>query len=163
MSAHHVTVKKHVINHYLRSLSYFIILLTSLPVAHSQGEGGNATLSPGFWPDPIVLSYYSGGNNDASNYGDPCVGRIASVPDHILTVTEPLDYLHIYVESNADTTLIVEQVSTGEFACNDDANDLNPGLEWDFVPVDIYHIYVGNYHENDALTEYQLFITEFEP
>jgi hypothetical protein len=134
-----------------------------LCVVSAQGEGGNATLHPGFWPDPIVLDYYSGGNNDASSYGEPCVGRIASVPDHILTVTEPLDYLRIYVESDADTTLVVEQVSTGEVACNDDANDLNPGLEWDFVPIDIYHVYVGNYHENDALTEYQLFITEFEP
>ncbi len=133
-----------------RRIRLFTLSLMMLCVVSAQGEGGNATLHPGFWPDPIVLDYYSGGNNDASSYGEPCVGRIASVPDHILTVTEPLDYLRIYVESDADTTLVVEQVSTGEVACNDDANDLNPGLEWDFVPIDIYHVYVGNFYEWDS-------------
>jgi len=129
----------------------------------ARAEGGNVELAPGFWPDPIVLSYYSGGNHNASSYGSTCVGRIASVPDHIITVTEPLDYLRVYVESNTDTTLVVEQRSTGDVACNDDANDLNPALEWDFMPADVYHVYVGNYHANDDLSEYTLYITEFAP
>lgn len=138
-------------------------LLLSALMMHVHAEGGNVDLAPGFWPDPVVLRYYSGGNHEASQYGDNCVGRIASVPDHVITVTEPLDYLRIYVESSTDTTLVVEQRSTGEVACNDDANDLNPALEWEFVPVDVYHVYVGNYHENDVLTEYTLYITEFTP
>jgi hypothetical protein len=138
-------------------------VLLSVVALNARAQGGNVDLAPGFWPDPIGLRYYSGGNHEASRYGGNCVGRIASVPDHIITVTEPLDYLRIYVESITDTTLIVEQRSTGEVVCNDDADDLNPALEWEFVPVDIYHVYVGNYHENDGLSEYTLYITEFAP
>lgn len=148
----------------LRVCCCIALSVTAFSIVFSaRAEGGNVDLAPGFWPDPIVLRYYSGGNQDASRYGEGCVGRIASVPDHIITVTEPLDYLRIYVESSTDTTLVVEQRSTGEAACNDDADDLNPALEWDFMPVDVYHVYVGNYHENDTLTEYTLYITEFAP
>jgi len=88
------------------------------------------TLSPGFLPDPQILSGRSGGTNDASRFGvtpdGPCVGQIDSRPDHEITLTSSFHYLELRVESSQDTSLVVH--GPQETRCNDDHYGLNPSI-----------------------------------
>lgn len=130
--------------------------------AHAQER--NLTLSPGFMPDPMQRSYVSGGGQDASGIfgtdmrGVGCSGSISQTPDHIMTLNDRFDFLQIWNQSGADTTLVID--GPGRFLlCDDDGGEgLNERIEHsDWVPGE-YRIYVGSY--GGGVHNYDLFVSE---
>ena len=149
-----------------------VLLIAVCSAAFAQGTGGDISLEPLFSPDPQALEYLAGGDVDAAEAfgqdlnGDACVGLIADVPDHVLTLEPDEDgafdsfgYLRIFVESEADTTLVVVNEETGDYLCNDDTFGLNPQVEAEDWPFGAYSIYVGTF-TSDEFPEYTIFFSE---
>jgi hypothetical protein len=126
-----------------------------LTAAAAQGSGGGAALSPGFMPDPYVISYVAGGSVAASQYGSECAGNIASSPDHVLELGA-FNYLKVGVQSASDTTLVIYGEPYGRWFCNDDSDGLNPVVEGSWA-AGTYYVYVGSF---DGAPDYNLVITE---
>lgn len=91
----------------------------------------------------------------------PCRGHIASAPDFDLDYQASGIALHIYVESDSDTTLAVT-APDGQWHCADDDNGLNPALAFDAPGSGIYRIWVGTYRDSGA-ERATLFISETPP
>jgi len=108
---------------------------------------GNVSLVSGFSPDPHLVNLQSGGSIDASaSIGGSCRGYIANAPDYRLQYQAGnVLPLIISVNSNADTTLIINGPD-GRWYCDDDSGDgLNPSLRWNSPASGQYDIYVGTY------------------
>ena len=120
------------------------------------------TITPGFNPDPYTLPFEAGGKNLASSFGHACKGYIADKPDHSIKLTEPFQYLRIYVESKEDTTLVMVSRLTNRSYCNDDAKSFNPALVRKRMAAGVYDIYVGM-HEPDQRAPYTLYISQKQP
>jgi hypothetical protein len=113
---------------------------------------GEFHLSPGFDPDPGMLSLLAGGDIDASSKFNDCKGFISSAPDvRLFWEGESSSGLTIKVSaiSNADTTLVVNGPD-GKWYCNDDdGEDSNPSIE--LTPVaGRYEIWVGTYSSGET-------------
>jgi hypothetical protein len=111
---------------------------------------GTLTLTTGFTPDPSYVQVQAGGYNDVGTLGiqDPtggnCNGYIAAAqPDvrvhYVAGTTYPLRF---YVQSAADTTLIVNMPDS-TWRCNDDFAGLNPLIQIANPPSGQYDIWVG--------------------
>jgi hypothetical protein len=124
-------------------------------------NGGAINLAPGFTPDPHTVTGRSGGTVDTSSFGDsptgPCRGRIATTPNHVLTASGSFSYLRVGVQSNVDTTLVIEGPG-GVRWCQDDTDGFNPAIGRDF-PAGTYNIYVGSYSTDG---DYTLSVTEYQ-
>jgi hypothetical protein len=112
---------------------------------------GEFHLSPGFDPDPGMLSLMAGGDIDASTKFEDCKGFISSAPDvRLFWEGSSSSGLTIKISaiSNADTTLIVNGPD-GSWYCDDDAGeDSNPSVE--LKPVEgRYEIWVGTYSSGE--------------
>ncbi|WP_421789301.1 peptidase S1 [Hyphobacterium sp.] len=107
---------------------------------------GSISLSSGFTPDPHEIALQSGGSIDASvSLGGSCRGFIANAPQFRLTYIARTWPLILSVNSDADTTLIVNGPD-GRWYCDDDSGSgLNPALRWDQPQSGQYDIYVGTY------------------
>lgn len=91
---------------------------------------GEASLAPGFAPDPWRRELAVGGGRNALDVadlglrdaasGEPC-GRafVARQPDLRVTLAEGLARLRVYVASVGDTTLLL-RLPDGAWRCNDD-------------------------------------------
>ncbi|MEZ4605578.1 MAG: hypothetical protein R2880_04595 [Deinococcales bacterium] len=125
-------------------------------------RGQGVVLEPYFLPDPIVLSYKSGGAIRASDiFGTDCEGFISQSPDHIIDLRQPFDFLQLRVESKSDTTLVVVHESSQKLWCNDDDGEsFNPQLRFEGLSAGRYAVYVGSF-KREAQGDYQLFISEF--
>jgi hypothetical protein len=113
---------------------------------------GEFHLSPGFDPDPGMLSLLAGGDIDASSKFNDCKGFISSAPDvRLFWEGESSSGLTIKISaiSNADTTLVVNGPD-GKWYCNDDdGEDSNPSIE--LTPVaGRYEIWVGTYSSGET-------------
>lgn len=122
-------------------------LIAVAPGAAAQDPGANATagtvrMRAGFTPDPITVSIYSGGGIDASRLGGRCVGMIASAPDYEFTYTAGSFPLTFAVDSNADTSLVIN-APDGRWYCIDDSEGLNPILRFGRPPSGAYDIWIG--------------------
>ena len=137
-------------------------LLGIASAAAAQDPSANATAGAmraraGFTPDPITVSIYSGGGINASNVlGGSCVGMIASAPDYEFTYTAGSFPLTFAVNSNADTSLVIN-APDGRWYCIDDSEGLNPILTWSRPQSGSYDIWVGAVGEAGPST---LYITE---
>ncbi len=100
------------------------------------------SLSSGFLPDPVEISVYSGGGEDASNLGGSCVGQIASRPDVVLQYDSSGGPLSFSFVSRGDTSLVINGPN-GRNYCNDDTNGLNPVVTWSSAPSGQYDIWIG--------------------
>lgn len=138
---------------------------TPAPAQVAQGSGApstfeDITVAPGFLPDPRVVTGRSGGPVDARQYGStshgPCVGNIATAPDHYLILERPFNYLRVEARSPGDLTLVIEGPDGRR--CNDDFEGLNPGIEGAW-PAGRYAVYVGTFDTNHQ--QYQLSVTEY--
>ena len=113
---------------------------------------GAVTLYAGFTPDPFAVNVTAGGTIDAaSSVSSSCRGWISAAPDFELTYSAGSLPLAISVNSNADTTLVINGPD-GRWYCDDDggANGLNPSLRWDSPPSGTYDIWVGSYNGQPA-------------
>lgn len=119
---------------------------------------GTVSLETGFSPDPTNVSVVAGGGLAAPN---GCAGKIANAPDYELTYTAGSTFpLNIYVTSDADTTLVINGPD-GQWHCNDDANGVNPHVNFATPATGVYDIWVGTY--GDATAPAVLHISELAP
>lgn len=117
--------------------------------AGAEPNYGGAALSPGFDPDPHLVSLRAGGDISASGAGGDCSGYITRSPDYRLLWREDGSLnIKISVLSKADTTLVVNGPD-GEWYCDDDSGeDDNPLITLDPVS-GVYEIWVGTFSSGD--------------
>jgi hypothetical protein len=112
---------------------------------------GTYNLRSGFLPDPQTIQVVAGGsNNVAAMTNNECRGYAASAPDVRINFTGgSFNEINFSAQSNADTTLIVNDPQ-GNWHCDDDSgNGLNPLIE--LTPMSgQYDIWVGTYGPNTA-------------
>lgn len=124
---------------------------------------GSISLSGGFSPDPSVISVRAGGSFEANNASSSCNGYITDAPTYSLSFEPGSLGLGIYVNSDVDTTLLVNDPS-GDWFCNDDhdeLNNLNSGLYFSDPESGRYDIWVGVYSEGSANSNAMLAISEY--
>lgn len=103
-------------------------------------------LSSGFQPDPQQFEITAGGNTPASKAGSNCTGYVHGLAPDMDFNFEAGEYqLVVYVESSADTTLVVNDAD-GNWLCNDDfssSSGTNPAIKWVNPPSGNYNVWVG--------------------
>lgn len=142
----------------MKRISITVAALLVLSTVASTALARNFWLHEGFWPDPHVERFYSGGTTRFQG----CPGYVGTHPDHIMELSDDFDYLRLFVDSaGEDTTLILHRPSTGETFCDDDGyGNLQPQIVMDYITAGTWHIYVGSYWA-DELHTYDLHVTEF--
>ncbi|MED5550467.1 MAG: peptidase [Pseudomonadota bacterium] len=125
-----------------------------------QPSFGSINLSSGFLPDPYERRLTAGGTIRAQNRFSNCRGYIANAPDFSLYYTAGSQDLFINVDSEADTTLVVNGPD-GRWYCDDDGADaaFNPLLHWQTPQSGRYDIWVGTYSTGSGVPA-TLFISE---
>jgi hypothetical protein len=136
--------------------------LFSLP-AQAQSTYEDATLSPGFAPDPKQLKGTGGGTSPAREIAaradtptGECVGFAADQPGHTLELKAFFKYLAVSAQSQEDTTIVIK--GPGGTWCNDDYDGKNAGVSGQWLP-GTYQIWVGSFKKGGSLP-YMLRITE---
>lgn len=129
----------------------------------AEANYGSYDLEAGFMPDPLEVEIVSGGYIDLATAipGGECAGFATENPDMKLqwTQSEP-GFLRIWVESDGDTTLAINDAE-GNWHCDDDSyGDTNPVIELDAAVSGQYDIWVGSYAEEDNFTSI-LKVSEF--
>jgi hypothetical protein len=142
----------------LSSISIWGIAAVSLiasPVAAQDTSAEPAyetvRLSTGFSPDPYTVELSSGGSIDAETLSSECRGYIANAPDVRLIYESSIGELPliIKVESDADTTLVVN-APNGSWYCDDDTGGgLNPLMRFVDPEGGRYEIWVGTYSDSN--------------
>ena len=111
---------------------------------------GDITLSPGFTPDPHLVSLRAGGAISATSAANGCSGYITNAPDFRLNWSGKGSLnLKISVISNSYTTLVVNGPN-GEWYCDDDSGDeTNPVVTLGSVS-GRYEIWIGTYASGET-------------
>lgn len=122
---------------------------------------GSLSVSSGFSDDPRTIPVQAGGDLDGSrNTSDMCWGYVSEAPDVWLDYDAGNAFdLYLSMESEADTTLIV-QGPDGAWHCDDDtAEDLNPGIRLQNPLAGRYAIWAGTF-SSEGLADATLFVSE---
>ncbi|MGD2046016.1 MAG: hypothetical protein PVJ80_09390 [Gemmatimonadota bacterium] len=122
---------------------------------------GRVELDAGFTPDPHIVELRAGGSI-AVDVGSCDYGYVASAPDVDLYFdADGGGNLYIYVESDDDTTLLINRPD-GNWLCDDDGHgSLDPIVEVPKAASGLYDIWVGTY--GDDLADARLYISEVDP
>lgn len=142
----------------------FVLAVAPLPTAaqnfDAQPNFGTVNLATGFTPDPQVIAVRSGGAIDVQTLSSNCRGFISDAPDVRLNFEGGNLPLILSVNSNADTTLVVNGPD-GQWYCDDDGGNggLNPSLRFDKPSSGRYEIWIGTYG-NASYQDAQLHISE---
>jgi hypothetical protein len=119
---------------------------------------GEVYLDAGFDEDPYRVSVTSGGSIDASEIASGCNGMVASAPDFQLTYDGGSVPLTFGVDSDADTTLVINGPD-GRWSCDDDSGgDTDPEITYRNPQSGTYDVWVGAFGGDSASAE--LFVTE---
>lgn len=138
--------------------------MEDLVIGGDQGTFGRTSLSPGFSPDPYTVSVTSGGSVDTSLVDDlpfACTGYVTSQPDFILDYASGGTLLHVYVEGDGDTALIINGPD-GSWHCNDDTNGVDPRVTFKAPQAGQYDIWVASFFSGESISG-TLGITELDP
>ena len=107
----------------------------------------NVTVTPA--TASLTLRGISGGSQLASAVSGrqstdtgACSGYVDGPADHLILLTDALDYLSLMVQSTDDTTLVIQ--GRGGTWCSDDLDGLNPGVVGAWLP-GAYDVWVGSY------------------
>jgi hypothetical protein len=121
-----------------------------LQIGGTQANFGYVTMGPGFMPDPVNVNVVSGGVFNARSLGLPsgCVGWITRTPDYIVRFTGYTQRLRFFVQSQADTTLVINGANGGWY-CNDDAVGRNPVVDIVGAQPGQYDVWVGSYRQGE--------------
>ncbi len=124
-----------------------------LQIGGAQANFGYVTMGPGFQPDPVSVNVVSGGVFNARTMGLPsgCIGWVTRTPDYIVRFTGYTQRLRFYVQSGADTTLVINS-SNGTWHCNDDAVGRNPIVDIIGAQAGQYDVWVGSYRQGERAT-----------
>ena len=116
-----------------------------------------------FVPEPTDISVVAGGSEPAEFLDIACQGWItAATPQHHFHYEASGIPLGVYVESDVDTTLVL-QTPAGEYVCNDDFSTMtgrNPGLQFEAPETGNYSVWVGTYYSYEAGAAATLSLTE---
>ena len=109
-------------------------------------------LQAGVALDPFVVSVNGGGLVDASTLGAGCAGYIAVAPTVAVNWLGGAEFVEAFFYSDFDPVLVI-QTPSGDFLCNDDANDvlLDPVIEMQAPPTGLYRIWVGSFNLGQAV------------
>ncbi|MDJ0679037.1 MAG: hypothetical protein QNJ18_04155 [Xenococcaceae cyanobacterium MO_167.B52] len=134
----------------------------AIPIS-AQHIATNTTLESQFTPNPLILEGMSGGKFKATELAKTeetatgyCDGYVNLQPNHILVLENFFEFLKIEVESNNDTTILVQ--GPGGVWCNDDSYNTNPVIQGEWQQGS-YRIWIGSYQKNSS-NNYQIKITE---
>lgn len=109
---------------------------------------GEYRLDAGFQPDPYVIDIYSGGDINANTVSGSCAGMVSRGPDVQVTYTAGSLPLSFAVESDTDTTLVINGPD-GRWTCDDDGGEgTDPLVTYHSPRSGVYDIYVGAYGGN---------------
>ncbi len=155
----------------IKTLVFFVSVgsVVSAPALLAQDLNGESlngivTLTGGFLPDPNVVDIVPGGDTVVDDLGAGCTGYIfAAQPDLKVVMESPSTSLGIFVNSNIDTTLVVNDPN-GTWHCNDDSEYLsnaNPGVVFSKPAAGTYDIWVGTYSDVGTDSTGKLVITEW--
>lgn len=122
---------------------------------------GTLDLTNNFLPDPRLVDVTAGGPINSERLGNGCTGSVASAPDVRLNYTAGSLPLYLHVQSTADTTLVVN-LPDGSWLCNDDFNELNPGLVLPRPTSGQYDIWIGVFGGGSGVPA-KLLISEVPP
>lgn len=128
-----------------------------LEVEATTGVHEATSVRRGFLPDPQTIEGVAGGPTDAGGLGGTCRGRVTALPTHMMTLTDELDFLQLYLVAEIELTLIV-LTPEGRFLCDvgtEDVVEVSSG-RW---PAGEYRIWVGTLEE-DVTARYRLGISE---
>jgi hypothetical protein len=104
---------------------------------------GSVELRSGFLPDPYVKNVIAGGSIQTDLGG--VKSNVANAPDFKLYYTAGSLPLTIYVESAADTTLLINLPDGTWVADDDSGGNLNPLLKFNNPQSGRYDIWVGTF------------------
>jgi hypothetical protein len=112
------------------------------------------SLAPGFGPTRGRLAVDATGRIDVGRTAlawmdRGCRGFVTRAPSARLDWAGGGEAVHVYVEGEGDTTLLVRKPD-GEWVCNDDDVGLSAGLILNPAAAGAYDIYVGAYGEEGA-------------
>ena len=137
--------------------------IASSPISKTQNN--LLVLAPGFSPDPQVAGV-SGGDR-----ATPDCGYVRGVdqPNHVVTLTQPFNFLQASTQAEGDITLLIETPS-GRLICSDDVNGLMPEISGE-APAGTYKLWIGDYGDAAANKagiraggySYRLSLTEKQP
>lgn len=136
------------------ALSILLFGLSTKIAAQTAVFPPETWLSQEFDPNPLELAGNSGGqflaNRVIAQESTPtglCLGYIDSLPNHVITLEVFFDYLSVRVNSEQDTTLIIQ--GPGGIWCSDDAQGHNPAIEGQWR-AGTYQIWVGAYFQEKS-------------
>ncbi|MBO6795537.1 hypothetical protein [Maricaulis sp.] len=138
---------------YVLAISASVLALGSSAFAQDftqPATAGSVSLNSGFTPDPHTAQITSGGTISASNVGGNCRGWIANAPDYSVSYSAGnLFDLTIGVDSNSDTTLVINDPN-GNWYCDDDGGEgLNPLISFSNPLSGRYDVWVGSYQSGE--------------
>lgn len=120
---------------------------------NAQGEPalGQISFGPETRIDPRFIFDIEPSRVEAFGLGEGCAGFVTpNRPDLVINVEEGMPQLMTYVVSDNDGTLAVV-APDGTLHCNDDFNDLNPGVMIPNPMPGDYAVFVGSYTGNGGL------------
>lgn len=122
---------------------------------------GDVRLASGFLPDPFIVQLTAGGRI-AVDVGGCSYGYVAEAPDvDFYYEGDGRRTLYVWVESDDDTTLLINTPGR-RWRCDDDSRgNLDPLLIFPDAPSGLYNIWVGTY--SDDLGPARLYISEIDP
>ena len=120
---------------------------------------GTVTLNAGFLPDPHVRNLTAGGAIRAQERFSSCRGYIANAPDYSVYYTAGSAPLIFTVDSDRDTTLVINGPDARWYCDDDGGNGLNPALNFGSPMAGQYDIWVGTYG-NASMQSATLHISE---
>ncbi len=140
-----------------------VAVLASAALAQDYTEApsfGRVSLSSGFTPDPYVRNLTAGGSIRAQDRFSDCRGYIANAPDFSVNYTAGSLPLIFTVDSDADTTLVINGPDA-RWYCDDDGAEspLNPLVRFSNPQSGRYDIWVGTYSRGAGVPA-TLFVSE---
>jgi len=123
---------------------------------------GRIDLNAGFSPDPYARNLTAGGSIRAQNRNSSCRGYIANAPDFSVYYTAGSLPLIFSVDSDSDTTLVINGPDT-RWHCDDDGarEGFNPMVRFNDPQSGRYDVWVGTYSEGSGVPA-TLFISELD-
>lgn len=101
--------------------------------------------------DPRFIFDIQPSQSEAFGMGRGCAGFITpSQPDLVISAQPGLPQLMVYMASEADGTLVVSGPD-GTLYCNDDFEQLNPGVMIPNAPAGDYAVFAGTYSGNGGV------------
>lgn len=147
----------------LFGIFYCLLINIFLPsIGLTQSKEKLITLGNKVIPDPLIIKGETGGKHRAADLLNTegtstgfCNGFVNKKPNHVLLLSNFFEFLKIEVNSNSDTSIIIE--GPGGVWCNDDFHGINPMIEGQWQPGN-YKIWIGSYQKNND-RNYQMKIT----